>query len=171
MKIIRAFLAGMIPDERWFLDRLTKCCMVEIDTQALARRLFMSWTNVRELADSGTGLAIGSHTHSHRRLATLDADAQRDELAKSKHLLEAKLERAIKVLAYPYGWPGTYTIETKALAAETGYQLAFSTREGVNRPGHFDCYEVKRLGVGSADSATLLRARSTLHAAFGKSFI
>ena len=35
----------------------------------------------------------------------------------------------------------------------------------------FDRYEVSRLGVGSADSAVLLRARSALHVAFGKSFL
>ena len=53
---------------------------------------------------------IGSHTHSHRKLATLDNDAQRDELARSKQILQAKLRRPVKALAYPYGWPGTYTI-------------------------------------------------------------
>ena len=61
--------------------------------------------------------------------------------------------------------------QTKALATEAGYEFAFSTREGVNRLDSFDRYEVKRLGVGSSDTPALLRARSTLHAAFGKSFL
>jgi peptidoglycan/xylan/chitin deacetylase (PgdA/CDA1 family) len=169
--IIRAFLDETIPDEQWFLDRLTQVCLVEFDSEALGRNLFMSWANVHELADSSLAFTIGSHTHSHRKLATLDIDAQRDELARSKQILQAKLERPIKALAYPYGWPGTYTSQTKVLATEAGYEFAFSTREGVNPLDDFDRYEVKRLGVGSSDTPALLRARSTLHAAFGKSFL
>jgi peptidoglycan/xylan/chitin deacetylase (PgdA/CDA1 family) len=169
--IIRAFLDETIPDEQWFLDQLTQVCMIEFDSEALGRDLFMSWGNVHELTASNLAFTIGSHAHSHRKLATLDIDAQRDELTRSKQILQAKLERPIKALAYPYGWPGMYTIQTKALATEAGYEFAFSAREGVNRLDSFDRYEVKRLGVGSSDTPALLRARSTLHAAFGRSFL
>ena len=171
MKIIRAFLDETIIDEVWFLDQLAARAMVEIDSEGLGRKLFMTWSHVRQLADSDTGLTIGSHAHSHRKLATLDDETQSHELAGSKQILEAQLGRSIKAMAYPYGWPGTYTIRTKALAAQAGFQLAFSSQEGINRLGRFDRYEVRRLGVGSADSAALLRARSALHAAFGKSFL
>ena len=169
MKIIRTFLDRTIVDERWFLDRLMQRAMVEIDAEGLGRKLFMSWSHVQQLA--GAGLTIGSHAHSHRNLAALDDDTQSYELAGSKQILEARLGRPVKALAYPYGWPGTYTMRTKALTAQAGYQLAFSSREGINRLARFDRYDVSRLGVGSADSAALLRARSTLHAAFGKSFL
>jgi peptidoglycan/xylan/chitin deacetylase (PgdA/CDA1 family) len=171
MKIIRAFLDETIADERWFLDRLAERAMVEIDSEGLARKLFMGWSHVRQLADLDAGLTIGSHAHSHRKLAALDDDTQSDELAYSKQILEARLGHAIKALAYPYGWPGAYTMRTKVLAARAGYQLAFSSQEGINRLARFDRYEIRRLGVGSADSATLLRARSALHATFGKSFL
>ena len=120
----------------------------------------MTWDQVRQLADSGAGLTIGSHAHSHHKLAGLDDDTQRHELSGSKQILEARLGREVKGLAYPYGWPGTYTALTKALAAQAGYRLAFSSREGVNRLAKFDPYEISRLGVGSADSAALLRARA-----------
>ncbi len=171
VKTIRAFLDGTIADEHWFLDRLAERAMVEIDSEGLGRKLFMGWSHVRQLADLGAGVTIGSHAHSHRNLAALDDDTQFHELAGSKQILEARLGRAIKALAYPYGWPGTYTMKTKALAAQAGYQLAFSSREGINQLATFDRYDVSRLGVGSTDSAALLRARSALHAAFGKSFL
>jgi peptidoglycan/xylan/chitin deacetylase (PgdA/CDA1 family) len=171
MKIIHAFLNEAIADERWFLDQLTERCMVEVDSESLGRELFASRSRVRELADSNGGLTIGSHSHSHRNLARLDLETQRNELAGSRQVLETELRRPIKALAYPYGWPGTYTCKTKALAEQAGYRLAFSAREGINRFTEFDRYEVKRLGVGSADSATLLRARCTLHASFGHSFL
>ena len=93
------------------------------------------------------------------------------ELASSKQILENRIGRPIKALAYPYGWPGSYTAATKALAARAGYRLAFSSREGVNRFAGLDRYAISRLGVGSADSVALLRARSALHCAFGKSIL
>ena len=89
----------------------------------------------------------------------------------SKQILETRLGSEVPALAYPYGWPGTYTPATKREAAEAGYRLAFASREGVNRPMTLDPYEVSRLGVGSGDSAALLRARVALHAAFGQSFL
>jgi peptidoglycan/xylan/chitin deacetylase (PgdA/CDA1 family) len=172
MTIIRAFLDESIADDRWFLDQLATKAEVIVDAESLGRALFMTWDQVRQLADSNAGLTIGSHGHSHQRLARLDQDSQRYELAESKRILEARLGREVAALAYPYGWPGTYTAQTKALAASAGYRLAFTSREGTTRPGApFDRYEVSRLGVGSGDSPALLRARTALHAAFGKSFL
>jgi peptidoglycan/xylan/chitin deacetylase (PgdA/CDA1 family) len=171
MKVIRAFLDDTIADHGWFLQRLAERAQVEPDATALGRQLFMTWDQVRELADSGPSLTIGSHAHSHRRLAALDENDQYRELAESKQILEDRLGRPASALAYPYGWAGTYTDETKVLAASAGYQLAFSSHEGVNRFSRFDRYEISRLGVGSADSSAMLRARSALHTAFGESFL
>lgn len=169
--IVSAFLTDAVGDESWFLDRLTEYCMVEVDSEKLGRELFMSWAHVRDLANSNTSMTIGSHAHSHRKLAALDQDTQRDELAASKRILEVGLGHPVKALAYPYGWAGTYTTETKNLAAEAGYLLAFSSREGINHFADLDRYDVRRLGLGSADSVALLRARCILQCSFGKSFL
>ncbi|MFI5454316.1 MAG: polysaccharide deacetylase family protein [Isosphaerales bacterium] len=169
--IVRAFLDDTIADEQWFLEQLRERAEVDVDHDGLGRALFMTWDQVRALADSDAGLTIGSHAHGHHKLAGLDDESQRNELAGSKRILEDRLGREIMALAYPYGWPGTYTASTKAFAAEAGYCLAFTSREGVNRPSTLDRYEVSRLGVGSGDSPALLRARTALHAAFGASFL
>jgi peptidoglycan/xylan/chitin deacetylase (PgdA/CDA1 family) len=171
MTVIQAFLDETIADERWFLDHLAHCAEVDVDSEGLGRELFMNWDQVRQLANSGTSLTIGSHAYTHRKLAGLDADSQRHELASSKQLLEARLGRQVTGLAYPYGWPGSYTNLTKVLAIEAGYRLAFSSQEGINRFTKFDAYEVRRLGIGSADSAALLRARAALHVMFGRSLL
>ena len=171
MTIIRAFLDDSIADEHWFLDRLADQAKVDIDSERLGCELFMSWDQVQQLADSGAGLSIGSHAHSHCNLASLGDDAQRH----GAHRLETDPRS-------PPRQPGQgtflslwlarclYTM-TKALAAQVGYRLAFSSREGINQFAEFDRYDVSRLGVGSADSAVLIRARTALHSAFGKSFL
>jgi peptidoglycan/xylan/chitin deacetylase (PgdA/CDA1 family) len=171
LTVIRAFLDETIGDERTFLDQLAARAEVDVDNPSLARALFTNWDQVRRLAVSDPGLTIGSHAHSHHKLAGLDDDSQRFELAESKHILETRLGRTVTALAYPYGWPGTYTARTKALAAETGYRLAFASREGVNRPNSLDPYEIRRLGVGSGDSPVLLRARAALFSVFDRSFL
>ena len=169
--IIRAFLDETIADGPWFLKHLAVQAEVAVDQESLSRALFMNWGQVRNLADSGAGLTIGSHAHKHQKLANLDDQSQRHELALSKQILENRLGREVLALAYPYGWPGTYTRATKRAAAESGYRLAFASREGVNRPGTLDPFEISRLGVGSGDSPALLRARAALHSAFGRSFL
>ncbi len=152
MTIIRAFLDHTIDDERWFLDQLAARAEVAIDGESLARALFTSWDQVRQVVDFDSTLTIGSHGHSHQKLAGLDEACQRHELTESKRILESRLGREVAALAYPYGWSGAYTPQTKALAAETGYRLAFASIEGVNRQNTLDPYDIRRLGVGSGDS-------------------
>ncbi len=91
--IIAAFLQGTIADEDEFLELLARRAEVAVEAGPLARTLFADWDQVRRLTGPGTGLSIGSHGHSHRKLADLDDDAQRDELAGSRRLLEERLGR------------------------------------------------------------------------------
>jgi peptidoglycan/xylan/chitin deacetylase (PgdA/CDA1 family) len=171
--VIRAVLDNTIADERWFLDQLAAQAGVTINGESLASELFTSWDQVREVVEADSSLTIGSHGHSHRKLAGLDEASQRQELAESRRILESRLGRDVAALAYPYGWPGAYTARTRTLAAEAGYRLAFASIPGVNRTDSdaFDPYEIRRLGVGSGDSPVLLRARAALYNAFGASFL
>jgi peptidoglycan/xylan/chitin deacetylase (PgdA/CDA1 family) len=173
MTVIRAILDGTIADEPEFLARLAAQAEVAVDDDddALARALFTSWDQVRQILATAPELTIGAHGHTHRKLAGLDGEAQRIELTESRQILESRLGRAVEAMAYPYGWPGTYTAESKALAARAGYRLAFASREGVNRPESLDRFDIRRFGIGSGDSPALLRARTALHAAFGGSFL
>ena len=171
MTVIRAFLDGSIRHENGFLTELDRQAEVCIDTHERGRALFMDWSQVRHLASSG--MSIGSHGHSHVALGGLDVEDQRLELAGSKAILEKELAREVAGVAYPFGWPGTMTAQTTELAAEVGYQLGFSSRDGVNHPGAL-CFEpmaLRRLNVGTGDSPALLRARAALHRAFGKSML
>ena len=92
-------------------------------------------------------MTIGSHSHSHRVLKTLDAAAELEELVASKALLEEKIGREVRVLAYPAGGYQHFAERTKMAAAATGYRLAFSFNTGVNRSGKLDRYDIKRLGA------------------------
>lgn len=168
-RVIRLYLDGKVPDEARFRAHLEDRAGVAVDEAGLGRELFLSWDQVRRLVEGG--MAVGSHAHGHPRLSALPEDAQRAELVTSKRLLEERTGREVRALAYPFGWEGTYTALTERLAREAGYRLAFTAREGVNRPGSLDPFALRRLAVGSADSPALFRARAALQTAFGGSFL
>ena len=171
MPIIRAILDERITDLPWFLEHLRMKAEVTIEVESLGRALFMSWEQVRHIADCNDRLAIGSHGHSHHSLADLDMQSQQRELVVSKRILEERLGREVPAIAYPFGWTGTYTQATKMLVQKAGYRVAFASQAGVNYANRLDPFEINRLGVGSGDSATLLRARAALFSTFGRSFL
>lgn len=169
--VIGEFLNGAIPDVPWFLAQLEARAEVQVDGAAQGQALFMSLDQVKQL--QAAGMSIGSHGESHRALADLDDAAQMRELTASRQFLEQLLGVKIRALAYPFGWEGTFTARTIELAAEAGYHLAFSAREGINRPGttSFQPYSLHRLNVGAGDSPALLRARAISHVTLGRSFL
>ncbi|MCX7017083.1 MAG: polysaccharide deacetylase family protein [Candidatus Sumerlaeota bacterium] len=81
----------------------------------------MTSDQLREL--DRAGMAIGSHTVSHARLARLDPDAARRELAESKARLESILEKPVRWLCYPRG---SFNREVATMAKQLGYVGACS---------------------------------------------
>ena len=60
----------------------------------------LGWDGIRELA--GNGIDIGSHTHTHAKLADLSSDRLNWELITSKTMIERELGRQIDLFAFPY---------------------------------------------------------------------
>lgn len=61
-----------------------------------------SWTQIRELADSGL-VTIGSHGLSHRSFLTFDEREAKQELARSRAILEDRTGREVRDFAWPFG--------------------------------------------------------------------
>lgn len=131
-------------DPAQFIQDLTEAAKGDEPPRTLRR--FLNWDEAREMI--GAGMAIGSHTHSHRVLSQLGADGQRDELAQSRALLEEQLGIEAQALAYPVGSATSFSRQTQQLAQEVGYRIAFSFHGGTNRPGNTRRYDVKRIAVG-----------------------
>lgn len=133
-----------------FLRELSLACGVELPGPELCSAELMTWEQV--LDAQRQGITIGAHTHTHRVLSTLSLDDQREELRSSKRMLEAKLGTPVRSLAYPVGGYEHFNPETKTLAQEEGFDLAFSFNTGINcvvPPSLFDRFDVRRLsGLG-----------------------
>lgn len=128
--------------------------------------LFASWAELRAMVEAG--MAVGSHTHTHRLLGHLPYAEQCEELARSRELIAERLGVEVRSLAYPVGHqPGLhFNDETRRALAALGYRLAFSHYNGWNR-SPTDCYDIRRTRVDREVSAELLQATISLPSVFG----
>ena len=90
---------------------------------------FLSGEQVREMASAG--MEIGSHSHSHPHLDTLDRDSLEAELSRSKEELEDIIGRPVTAFAYPFGQYNEFVVEA---VREAGYTQAFTTQPGWFNP-------------------------------------
>jgi peptidoglycan/xylan/chitin deacetylase (PgdA/CDA1 family) len=83
----------------------------------------MNWSEVRKL-DQHPLVEIGSHSHTHPYLPSLNRIEIINELLTSKRILEKKLKHRVNKLAYPYGGSNRFTRLASRLM---GYSTAFGT--------------------------------------------
>jgi len=118
--------------DRWNLD------------QNPSGRSFLNWEEVREMAQSGL-ITFGSHTVTHKILTTLSDQEIHDELIKSRKRLI--VEQVVDPSFIPFCYPnGNYNDKIAAMAKDTGYDLAVTTKKGWNNleSGPFT---LRRIGI------------------------
>jgi peptidoglycan/xylan/chitin deacetylase (PgdA/CDA1 family) len=110
-----------------------------------------SWTELREMADSGL-VEIGSHTTSHPILASITDEESWKELVDSRAEIEARLGRPVSSFCFPNGQPADYRSGQLEQVKRAGYSSAVVTRFGLVPPAA-NPYELPRIGVsGHTDS-------------------
>jgi len=116
-------------------------------------RCFLNWEEAREM--DASGMAFGSHTHSHEILTKLSPEQQTHELRISREVMEKELRREVLALAYPVGRQGTFSGVTVDAAKAAGYRLAFSNYGGINAPRRTNVFDVRRNDVQKKSLARL----------------
>ena len=94
------------------------------------RRLFLDWDGARELL--ARGFEVGAHSTDHAILARESPAAQLTDLVESRRRLEAELDVAVDVLAYPNGSRADYDAATVDAARRAGYSHGLTARSGWN---------------------------------------
>lgn len=102
---------------------------------------YLTGDEIRELARAG--IHIGSHSLSHVRLASVGDDRCRDELVRSRQILEEIVAGEVGWLSYPFG---SFSARVVAIAREAGYRGAVSTIRD-NRPTARRLYFLPRVMV------------------------
>jgi hypothetical protein len=139
------------------LQQLSRACAVPLPSKDLQSRELMSWGQIREMKKTGHG--IGSHSLSHRVLATLDRPTQEHEIRHSKEALEAIVGASVSSFAYPVGGPAHYDADSVELARKAGYSQVFTFNTGIARLPLRDPFQVPR---EAARSLPELRAKVCL---------
>jgi peptidoglycan/xylan/chitin deacetylase (PgdA/CDA1 family) len=91
-----------------------------------AELLPASWRDVR--AAARVGVAVGSHTVTHRNLAALDRDSAGRELEHARAEIGAVLGAPPVELSYPYG---IHNVEVVEAARQAGYTTGVTMRFGL----------------------------------------
>jgi len=107
---------------------------------------------VGELLDAG--MSIGSHTCSHPLLATVDQARARDEIERSKRVLEGRFGVPVRTFCYP---AGSLSDGVVAMVAEAGYFAGVVTPPVPGIPETI--FTLKRVGIYQATTSARLRLR------------
>lgn len=103
----------------------------------------ISWAELREM--KAAGMAIGSHSFSHRDLDQLSRQEQGAEIKKAKDLFDRELNQNTVWFCYPNG---SFDETTKKLLTEQGITIAVTINPGWVKAGD-DVLTLKRVWVGN----------------------
>jgi peptidoglycan/xylan/chitin deacetylase (PgdA/CDA1 family) len=123
------------------------------------RRPILSWRALREITSAG--IEVASHSHTHPQLDRMPLPLVRDEVRRSRQILEDNLGVPIEGFAYPFGyWDGN----VRSSVSAAGYSYACSVGElAVSTAA--DALTLPRVtvagGVGVDGFARLLAGSST----------
>ncbi|WP_232210471.1 polysaccharide deacetylase family protein [Nitrococcus mobilis] len=94
------------------------------------------------------GITFGSHSNTHPRLSGLSVSKQRDQIFRSKAVLEELLAEEVRHFCYPYG---DYGRQTRELVEEADYASALTCLRGAanTAPNRF---EIPRKAISFGDN-------------------
>jgi peptidoglycan/xylan/chitin deacetylase (PgdA/CDA1 family) len=126
-----------------------------VTTDWVGRKGYASWDQLREMRDAG--MSIQSHTHTHPFLSELDEAEVRDELRRSRDLIDHHLGQRTTMLALPGG--DAPRSGARRLLVEEGYAIVATSRWGTNGPkADGSPLYVRRCTIRGEPEASVFRA-------------
>jgi len=98
--------------------------------ESVCQDLCMDWDELRSFATEPL-VTIGAHTLSHCHLAKADETRAAHEMAHSRDLIAAELQRPVRHFAYPYGDRAAASVREFDIAERLGFVSAVTTRPGM----------------------------------------
>ena len=117
-----------------------------VATNTLDRAIpgYMSWAQLREMAEGG--IAIGSLTVAHPHLADQTTARVVEELAEARRRIAAEIGQPAAFFAYPYG---EWNAEVRSAVIGSGHRAAFGQHSGVVHAGS-DWWALPRFPMNEA---------------------
>lgn len=117
------------------------------DERVISNYYYMSFDELREMADND--MIIGSHTHTHPNFLGLTKDEMLREITVSKRILEQELGKSVEAFAYPLTPSKEIVKKLKPFLFDLGFKKIFSPYDE-----KFDAKEVPTQQSGHGTSAT-----------------
>lgn len=114
----------------------------------------LGWDALRWLQKEG--VTLGAHSQTHPFMDRLAREEMEAEVRGSLRDLEHETGEAPPYFAYP---DGAYNQTVVEVLKESGVEIAFTTRSGVNEMAVVDPFLLRRIHVGPRDGLGVLRAR------------
>jgi peptidoglycan/xylan/chitin deacetylase (PgdA/CDA1 family) len=124
---------------------LDKSAGVTIPKSAPAKYLPCSWSELREMADSGL-MEIGSHTVTHPILSSVTDEESFDELTRSRAQIEEGIGRKVRSFCFPNGMPGDFRPSQVRQVADAGYDCSVIAQFGMVSNSS-DRFQLPRIGM------------------------
>lgn len=105
------------------------------------QRPILSWRALRDVAS--TGIEVASHSHTHPQLDRIPPPVVRDEVLRSRELLEGNLGCPVQGFAYPFGY---WRRHVRSAVDAAAYSYACAVGESVVAAGD-DILALPRLTV------------------------
>jgi peptidoglycan/xylan/chitin deacetylase (PgdA/CDA1 family) len=140
----KAFLKN-VPDAertRWLAELFAA---LDVDPQdGSAGRQMLNWDEVRATMEY---TRYGGHTHTHPILSQVGVREAEEEIRLCRDRIGDETGQVPRYFAYPNGRAQDFTEDTKGILRRCGFELAFSTIEGIHQRG-MDCYAIRRQPTG-----------------------
>ena len=120
-----------LPSDAALHEAMTRLCARHgLIYESIGRDLCMDWDELRAFA-ADPFVTIGAHTLSHCHLAKADETQATHEMAQSRDLIAAELNRPVQHFAYPYGDRAAASMRQFDIAKRLGFVSAVTTRPGM----------------------------------------
>jgi peptidoglycan/xylan/chitin deacetylase (PgdA/CDA1 family) len=127
-----------------------------ITTDFVERPGYVTWDQVKEMADAG--MEIAAHSSNHADFAKIGPAELRRQLVEPKAVLEEHIGQKVKFVAYP---AGKYNATVMAATRAAGYEAAVTVLHGTRHtPGL--AFELRRVRARGADTAAEIVGRMTV---------
>lgn len=111
---------------------------------------------IKEMKEKG--MDFGVHTHTHPVLSQISFEKAKEEIHKSKTILENILGEETNLFAYPFGQPKTFNKGVISILNEAGFQIGCSTIWGRNTK-KTDPFILRRIPIDSKDDFERFKAK------------
>lgn len=113
----------------------------QCDDVPVPENKMMNWNDVRQL--DSNGFIIGSHSHTHPMLASLQNESEiSDELKISAQRIQQEAGKFPKTISYPIG---SFDERVVSLSKKEGYEYGLAVKQQFFKPAKDDVFKIPRV--------------------------